>query len=99
MQNLRSSKRILFQRVDLGGQDKVVFRKAVDGMGPDIEADPVIMDMDVGMVSFLFGHSGRPVDKLHRFDKIFELELLDNPLAVKLPSRDLTKELFNLGFP
>jgi len=41
-------------------------------VGPDVEADPVIMDVYVGMVSFLFGKLGHLVYELHRVDKIFE---------------------------
>jgi len=39
------------QRVDLGGEDEIVFGETADGMGPDVEADPVIVDVDIGIVS------------------------------------------------
>ena len=67
------------QRIDLGGQDEVVFRETVDGVGPDVEADPVIVDVDVGVVAFFLGEIGHPVHELHRRDKIFKLELFERP--------------------
>ena len=61
-------------------------------MGPDVEADPVVVDMDVGVVSLFLGELGRTVHELHRLDKILEAKLFRDPLAAEGPTRDLREE-------
>jgi len=70
------------QRIDLGGQDKVVFRQTFYGMSPKFDFNYIIENMDVGMVAFLLGYNGHFIDEFHGFFEVAKFELLLDFLAI-----------------
>jgi hypothetical protein len=59
------------QAVDFRGQDKVIFRQAADGMGPDFDPSvTVLFHMQIGMAAFFFRKSSDRIEKIHACQKI-----------------------------
>src|ERR1051326_4273940 len=74
------------QRVELGGADEVVLRKAADGVRPVGDAALAPFHEHVGMVVFAVRDPRRGVHERHRLEVVPELVRLRDALAVALPA-------------
>jgi hypothetical protein len=69
-------------------QNKVVFGKSANSMGPELKRHFIVEDVNVGMMPFRFGDIGGFVYKHHGFYEIFKLKRFSDFFAVfnKFPS-------------
>ena len=65
----------LSQRVDLGRQDEVVFGQTVCGVGPNIQPDLIIKNMNIGVMPFGLRDLGNFVYKNHCFLEVAKLKI------------------------
>ena len=81
------------QVVDLGGQDEVALRKTVDlvCLEPDLDFSP--REVDVGMMSLLFGQRTDTIDEGQRAGEVREFEFYSEMVFIgHTPPRDLRRE-------
>src|SRR5207245_2758055 len=70
------------QLVDLGGQDKVVLRQAIDFMRPGCDLDFSPGQLDIGVMTLLFRQLANQIDEPKSLTEIRKLEQLRNVVLV-----------------
>ena len=82
--------------IDLGGQDEVAFRQAIDLVSPDRESNHTPCQVDIWVVSLGFSQLSDSVGECEGLPEVFESKLFlqmmlfnGSPVATELPLESL----------
>src|SRR5271157_2001727 len=86
--------------VDLRRQDEVVLAQSTDGVGPELDGNLTIaFEMQVGMMTFLFGQGRNVVEEFHAGDEVPDRPVPPDslPIVDQRPALDLPYLIFGFG--